>query len=223
MLEASITALHRHLTDQLSLTWRLTIADNASTDATPQIADDLARRLPHVRVLHRQERGRGGALRQAWTTSDAPVLAYVDADLSTDLDSLRALLHLVAAGQADVAIGSRLASGAQVQRSTQREAISRAYNLMVRAAFRAPFRDAQCGCKVISRSVAEQLLPQVADDGWFFDTELLLLAQRAGLRIHELPVTWVEDPRSSVRLLSTAAADLRGLARVARTTHTPQR
>lgn len=217
VLRSSIAELHAHLGRHLDLPWRLTIADNASTDATPEIADALAGELSDVRALHRPQKGRGGALRQAWTTSDAHVLAYVDADLSTDLGALVPLVETVASGEADVAIASRLAHGAQVQRSGTREAVSRAYNLLVRTAFGATFRDAQCGCKVISRNAADELLPHVQDDGWFFDTELLLLAQRKGLRIHELPVTWVEDPDSSVRILSTAVADLRGLARVART------
>ena len=216
VLETNLRRLHDHLTEVLDVPWTLTIAENASTDATPALARALAESLPGVRVRELAEAGRGRALRDAWLASEASVLAYMDADLSTDLADLVPLLDAVRAGRADLAIGSRLVPGASITRSFGRERISRTYNWLVRGLFRVPFHDAQCGFKAISADAARALLPQVEDDGWFFDTELLILALRAGLRIEEVPVHWVEDPDSSVRIVHTAAADLRGLARMAR-------
>lgn len=214
VLEVNITRLHRHLSTHLPWTWRITIAENASTDDTLRIARSLADEFSDIRVLHLTEPGRGRALRAAWSSSDAEAVAYLDADLSTDLSYVEGLIAPIAAGTADVAIGSRLVSGATVQRSATREAISRAYNTLVRIVLRARFRDAQCGFKALRREHALALLPQVVDEGWFFDTELLLVAQRAGLRIAEVPVRWTEDTDSSVRILSTAIADLRGVSRM---------
>lgn len=216
VLDETIRTVHRHLADHLDGPWRLTIAENGSTDGTAELADRLAEELPDVRSLHLPAAGRGGALRAAWATSPCDVVAYMDADLSTDLGALVPLVDAVASGHADVAIGSRLVPGAVVDRRLGREVISRAYNAIVRTLLRARFHDAQCGFKALRRATAVNLLPLVHDDGWFFDTELLLVAQRRGLRIHEVPVRWVDDPRSSVRIVPTALADLRGVARLAR-------
>jgi len=192
---------------------RVTIADNASTDGTPVIAHRLARD-PRVRVVTLTEKGRGRALKRVWTESASDVLVYMDVDLSTDLNALLPLVAPVLAGHSDLAIGSRLARGARVVRGPRRELISRSYNLLLRGTLRAGFTDAQCGFKAIRRDAAELLLPLVQDDTWFFDTELLILAERAGLRIHEVPVDWVDDPDSSVDIMGTIAGDLRGIARV---------
>lgn len=215
VLAATVDALHGHLSEHLDRPWQITVAENASTDGTAAEADRLAADRTHVRALHVAVAGRGRALREAWTTSDAEVLAYMDADLSTDLAAIGPLVEAIASGRADLAIGSRLVPGSEVERRLGREALSRTYNGIVRTVLRARFRDAQCGFKAIRRDTAAALLPQVRDEGWFFDTELLVLAQRQGLRIEELPVRWIDDPRSSVRIVPTALADLRGVARLA--------
>jgi putative flippase GtrA len=119
-------------------------------------------------------------------------------------------------GHSDIAIGTRLSRGSRVVRGAKREVISRCYNLLLRGTLAARFSDAQCGFKAIRRDVAAQLLPLVEDTGWFFDTELLVLAERAGLRIHEVPVDWVDDPDSRVDIVATALADLRGVLRLGR-------
>jgi glycosyltransferase involved in cell wall biosynthesis len=216
IIDATIRAVHHHLSTRLRQPWQLTIAENASTDGTGASADRLAADLPHVRALHLPTAGRGAALRTAWTTSPADVLVYMDADLSTDLDALVPLIDAITSGRADLAIGSRLVPGAHVERRPIREGTSRAYNAIVRVLLGARFHDAQCGFKAIRSDAATSLLPLVHDQGWFFDTELLLLAQRRGLRIEELPVRWVDDPDSSVRIVPTAIADLRGVARMVR-------
>jgi putative flippase GtrA len=172
--------------------------------------------LPGVHVRHLDAKGRGRALREVWGTSTAPVLAYMDVDLSTDLAALLPLVAPLISGHSDLAIGTRFGRGARVVRGFKREAISRGYNLLLKGTLAARFSDAQCGFKAIRKDVADRLLPLVEDTGWFFDTELLVLAQRAGLRIHEVPVDWVDDPDSRVDIVSTAIADLRGIARLGR-------
>jgi glycosyltransferase involved in cell wall biosynthesis len=214
-LERSIRNLHRYLRSQFPFSWRIVIADNASTDATPAIAADLARELRGVEVLRLERKGRGLALREAWSRSEAQVVCYMDVDLSTDLRGLLPLVAPLLSGHSDVAIGSRLARGARVVRGPKRELISRGYNRILRTVLRARFTDAQCGFKAVRREVAQALLRDVRDDGWFFDTELLVLAQRRGLRIHEVPVDWVDDPDSRVDIVRTAIDDLRGVARLA--------
>ena len=213
-LERSIRRLHRFLAAELPFAWRIVIADNASTDATPAIATRLARELSHVDVLRLAYKGRGRALRAAWSASDARVVCYMDVDLSTDLRALLPLVAPLLSGHSDLAIGTRLARGARVVRGPKRELISRAYNRLLHTALRAHFSDAQCGFKAARTDALRGLLADVRDDGWFFDTELLVLAQRRGLRIHEVPVDWVDDPDSRVDIARTAFDDLRGVARL---------
>lgn len=210
----SVRRLHRHLSDQFPFTFRITIADNASTDATPAVAAELAQEFDEVRVSRLERKGRGRALHTAWLASDAPVLAYMDVDLSTDLAALLPLVAPLISGHSDVAIGTRLSRGSRVVRGAKREVISRCYNLILRSTLSARFSDAQCGFKAIRADVAQGLLPHVADTGWFFDTELLVLAERSGLRIHEVPVDWIDDPDSRVDIVATAVADLKGVARL---------
>ena len=215
-LADSIHRLHRHLRENFPFQARITIADNASVDDTPRIAAELAAELTDVRVVRLEQKGRGRALHAVWSTSDAPVLAYMDVDLSTDLAALAPLVAPLISGHSDLAIGTRLGRGARVVRGPKREIISRCYNLILKSTLAARFSDAQCGFKAIRADVAERLLPHVADTGWFFDTELLVLAERSGLRIHEVPVDWVDDPDSRVDIVATAAADLKGIGRLLR-------
>jgi glycosyltransferase involved in cell wall biosynthesis len=213
-LDHSIRRLHAFLTANIPFAWRIVIADNASTDATLAIARALSLELPDTDVLHLPQKGRGRALRTAWSASDADVLCYMDVDLSTDLRALLPLVAALVSEHSDVAIGTRLTRSSRVVRGRKREFISRTYNRLLRLALGARFSDAQCGFKAIRADAARTLLPDVRDEGWFFDTELLVLAQRRGLRIHEVPVDWVDDPDSRVDIVSTAAGDLRGVARL---------
>jgi glycosyltransferase involved in cell wall biosynthesis len=213
-LEQSVRRLHRFLSDGFPFTWRIVIADNASTDATPDIARRLAVQLPSVRHLRLEQKGRGRALRAAWTASPARVVTYMDVDLSTDLRGLLPLVAPLMSGHSDLAIGTRLAHSSRVVRGPKRELISRGYNRILHTLLRAKFSDAQCGFKAVRRDVIDNLMGDVVDQGWFFDTELLVLAQRRGLRIHEVPVDWVDDPDSRVDIVHTAFTDLRGVARL---------
>ncbi len=221
-LEPCVRRLHAHLSDTFPYPFRITVADNASTDLTSAVAKALAAELPEVESFRLEQKGRGRALRTVWTASDAPVLAYMDVDLSTDLNALLPLVAPLISGHSDLAIGSRLSRSSRVVRGARREFISRAYNLILRGSLAARFSDAQCGFKAIRGDVAQRLLPMVEDTGWFFDTEMLVLAERAGLRIHEVPVDWVDDPDSSVDVVRTAAEDLRGVWRVGRALATGQ-
>jgi putative flippase GtrA len=216
VLGAAVRRLHDHLEHVFPYPFRITVADNASTDRTPEVAADLAAELPHVHVVRLEQKGRGRALAQVWSASDAHVLAYCDVDLSTDLDALLPLVAPLLSGHSDLAIGTRLHRDSRVVRGLKREAISRCYNLVLRSALGASFSDAQCGFKAIRADVAAVLLPLVEDRTWFFDTELLVLAQRSGLRIHEVPVDWYDDPDSRVDVVATARDDLRGVWRLHR-------
>jgi putative flippase GtrA len=213
-LATSITRLRTYLDSAFPFETTITIADNASTDGSGRIAADLAATLPGVRALHLDQKGRGRALRAAWSTSTASVVAYMDVDLATGLDALLPLVAPLLSGHSDVAIGTRLAPGAHVVRGTQREFLSRGYNLLLRSALRSTCTDAQCGFKAMRRQAAEVLLPLVEDNEWFFDTEVLVTAQRVGLRIHEVPVDWVDDLDSRVEVVPTALKDLRGMWRM---------
>jgi putative flippase GtrA len=216
ILERSIRRLRGYLNERFPFDATVTIADNASTDRTWEVASRLAAQNRGVRAVHLDQKGRGRALRTVWSASDASVVAYMDVDLATDLDGLLPLVAPLLSGHSDVAIGSRLARGARVVRGPKREVISRSYNLLLHALLRNGFTDAQCGFKAMRGEVARSLLPEVVDEEWFFDTELLVLAEANGMRIHEVPVDWVDDPDSRVDVVATALGDLRGVLRVAR-------
>jgi glycosyltransferase involved in cell wall biosynthesis len=214
-LALSVRRLVGYLRTAFPCTARVTIADNGSTDGTWAVAQSLATALPgEVRAVHLDLPGRGRALHAIWSASDAEVLAYMDVDLSTDLNALLPLVAPLLSGHSDVAIGTRLARGSRVVRGAKREVISRGYNLLLRAMLGVGFSDAQCGFKAIRADAARELLPLVEDTSWFFDTELLVLAERAGLRIHEVPVDWIDDADSRVDIVATALGDLRGMRRV---------
>jgi putative flippase GtrA len=215
-LERSVRTLDTYLSSHLPYSYRITIADNASIDDTWPIAERLVNTMPHVKAVHLDQKGRGRALNQVWLASDADVVAYMDVDLSTDLAAVLPLVAPLVSGHSDIAIGTRLARTSRVVRGPKREFISRSYNLVLRTALQASFSDAQCGFKAMRRDVAQELLPLVEDTNWFFDTELLVLAQRAHLRIHEVPVDWVDDPGTTVNIVATATEDLRGVVRLLR-------
>jgi glycosyltransferase involved in cell wall biosynthesis len=215
ILAASVERLKIYLAETFPFEWRIVIADNASTDDTPVIAARLAASDARIAYLRLEEKGRGRALRRAWSESDADIVTYTDVDLSTGLTGLLPLVAPLVSGHSDIAIGSRLSAGASVARGPKRELISRAYNLLLRRVFAVRFRDAQCGFKAGRTDVVKLLVPAVEDQAWFFDTELLLLAEYNGLRVHEVPVDWVDDPDSRVDVRSTALADLAGVWRMA--------
>jgi glycosyltransferase involved in cell wall biosynthesis len=213
-LEKSVNTLRAYLLEYFPYRWRVTIADNASTDKTWEIATRLQETYPDVKALHLDQKGRGRALRYAWTISEADVVTYMDVDLSTNLKSFLPLVAPIITGHSEMAIGSRLARGAVVTRQWKREIISRCYNLMIKLSFLNAFSDAQCGFKACRTDAARRLLPLIENNEWFFDTEMLLLAEHNGLRIYEVPVEWIEDLDSRVKIVKTVMEDIRGLWRV---------
>mgnify|MGYP000952477362 CR=1 FL=1 len=216
ILQKSIMTLDEYMAKHLPYRYQVTIADNGSQDKTLEIAENLAKKHQSVRVVSLAERGRGRALKQVWQNSPADILTYMDVDLSTSLDDFLPMIQPLVAGEAGVAIGSRLARGAKTMRGLKREFISRCYNNIIKWTSGTKFSDAQCGFKAIRRDVAAKFLPKIKDNEWFFDTELLIKTERAGVPIHEQPVTWIEDTDSRVKIVKTAVDDLKGLYRVNR-------
>jgi glycosyltransferase involved in cell wall biosynthesis len=214
VLERSVRALHAFLTDELAHEWRIVVADNGSKDGTFNVAKQLEADLTNVGVMHIPEAGRGRALTRAWLASEAEVLAYMDIDLSTSLGAFPKLVNAVAAERYDIAAGSRLARDSETTRSLKREILSRGFVLLIGVLFRTKLSDTQCGFKTIRRDCAQHLLPLVQDTGWFWDTELLLLAQKGGWRVTFVPVRWLEDPDSRVNIVPTVWKDLKGLVRM---------
>ncbi len=214
-LQKGVTTLVRYLTDNVKgYNWTVTIADNASTDRTLEIARNLATSHKYVRVLHLSERGRGRAVKRAWGESTSDIVAYMDVDLSTDLKHFLPLIQSLTRGY-DIAIGSRNASGARVYgRNILRTITSKAYIFLIKCFFFVHFSDAQCGFKAMTRHMVDTLLPKIIDNEWFFDTELLVLAEKMGYRIYEEPVTWIDNPGSTVRVWKTASGDIAGLWRL---------
>ena len=214
ILQKSITTLDEYMAKHLPYRYQITIADNGSQDKTLEIAKNLAEKHQSVQVVSLAERGRGRALKQAWQNSPADILTYMDVDLSTSLDDFLPMIQPLVAGEAGVAIGSRLMKGSRTSRGLKRELISRCYNNIIKWTSGTKFSDAQCGFKAIRRDVAAKFLPKIKDNEWFFDTELLIKTERASVPIHEQPVTWIEDTDSRVKIVKTAVDDLKGLYRV---------
>ena len=215
-LPLSIPVLHAHLAENFGgYEWRIVIADNGSEDATPEVSRRLSCEFPGVSPFRLERRGRGLALRTAWLASEADIVAYMDVDLSTDLAALHPLVSAVAEQGCDIAIGSRLIRGARVERRPlKREITSRGYSFLFRTMFFTGFRDAQCGFKAVSRRAVDELVPLIENNRWFFDTELLILAEANGFRIREIPVHWTDDPDTRVKILGTAIEDVKGLLRL---------
>ncbi len=215
-LGPSVTKLREFLRNNCPYKWRIVVANNASTDRTLDIAKELKAKYPgEVDYIHLDQKGRGRALRKSWLESNADVVCYMDVDLSTNLNHLMPMVDPLFKGEYQIATGSRLMKGARVKRQLKREVISRGYNIIVKMMFpRRRFSDAQCGFKAITRDAAKDLLPHIQDNRWFFDSELLLRAEQQGYRIWEVPVEWIEDLDTRVKIISTATEDLKGLWRV---------
>ena len=203
--------LKRHLTDFI---WRITIADNASRDHTFAIASALAKKYPDVVAVHLDQKGRGRAVKYVWQKDDSDIEAYMDVDLSTDLKHFPPLVRLLTRGY-DIAIGTRNAWGSRVYgRTWLRTFTSKMYIFLIKVFFWVHFSDAQCGFKAVTRRVIRELIPEIEDNEWFFDTELLINAEKTRYPIYEEPVTWVDNPGSTVRVMKTALGDLEGLKRL---------
>jgi glycosyltransferase involved in cell wall biosynthesis len=216
VLERSVTTVREYLQQSVPWKWRVVVVDNGSTDGTDRVGRQLAEKHSDVLFLHLEQRGRGRALRFAWMQSSADIVGYMDVDLSTELAAIPRAVDAMTREGCDIAIGSRLMRGSRTKRSFNREVISQIYNLLVRAVLFTRFSDAQCGFKFVSREVVERIVPQIKDQSWFFDTELLVLAEKQGYRIKDLPVEWIEDDDSRVKIVRTAWEDIKGIFRLRR-------
>lgn len=215
-LPKSISKLHNFLDNNFNnYIWKIIIADNASTDNTLKTADQLSKNYPEtVKVLHLPQKGRGRAVKKAWCNSKADIVSYMDVDLSTSLEHFKDLIESLTKGN-DIAIGSRLKHGAKVKgRTLKREIISRCYNFLIKILFWTKFSDAQCGFKAVTREVVQKLIPHIEDNEWFFDSEMLIVGEKAGYKIFEEPVLWIDDPGSTVKVMKTASGDIKGLIRL---------
>ncbi len=215
-LERSVETIRRYLHEEFPYPAQILVADNGSQDGTGDIGDRLARRYEDVGCLRLNQRGRGRALREAWSQSRADIVAYTDVDISTELPALEKICRAIHEDGYHLGTGSRLLPDSDVTRGPKREFISRSYNLFVKLVLGTRFSDAQCGFKAVSREVVHKIIPQIEDNGWFFDTELLVLAEKQGFRIKDVPVRWVDDDDSRVRIVSTAWDDIKGVFRVRR-------
>jgi len=216
VLAKSVATVRKFLAENLPHKWRVVIVDNGSVDGTDKVAQELTQQFGDVAFVHLDQRGRGRALRMAWSQSPADIVGYMDVDLSTELAALPRAVKAIAEEGYDIAIGSRLLRASRTKRSFKREFISRSYNVFVKLMLGTKFSDAQCGFKVLTREVVERILPQVQDQAWFLDTEMLVLAERQGYRIKDLPVKWDEDDDSRVKIISTAWEDIKGVLRLRR-------
>jgi glycosyltransferase involved in cell wall biosynthesis len=217
-LEKSVLTLADYLARNLSdFQWCISIADNASTDNTLKIAQTLEKKYPYVHAIHLPQKGRGRAVKYVWTHSKADYVAYMDVDLSSDLKHFPNLVHALQRGY-DIAIGSRNTHGSRVYgRNLLRSITSKGYITLIKLFFWVHFSDAQCGFKAVTREVVNELIPLIDDNGWFFDSELLIVGEKLGYRIYDEPVTWIDNPGSTVRVWKTAQGDLEGLVRLFKT------
>ncbi len=214
VLEQSVDRLAATMSATADFPWRILIADNGSTDGTTELANRLAEQLEYVRILHLSEKGRGRALRMAWTETDAKFSIYMDVDLSTDLAAVPKVVELLRGGS-DLVTGSRLHGDASTTRCLKRDVLSRGYNRLIRWTLGTKtFDDAQCGFKGVRIAAIRKLLPLVKNQHWFFDTELLVLAEYAKMTVHSIPIQWEEDADSRVNIPATILQDLKGLARL---------
>lgn len=193
--------------------FEIIIADNASTDKTLEIANNLSEKYKQVKFIHLKEKGRGRALKKAFIDNDSDVMCYMDVDLSTDLKYLKKLTDAIENGS-DIAFGSRLKKGSEVERSLKRDIMSRGYNLLLKAFLDVNFKDAQCGFKAINRKIVRELIPQIKNNEWFFDTELLVKGERMGYKLVEIPIKWKEDKGSTVNIVNTVKSYIENIFRL---------
>jgi len=213
-LEESVSRLREFLSQSFPYPWKIVVADNGSNDGTRELAERLASENDDVRAFSLDQRGRGRALRRAWTQSEADIVAYTDVDLSTELIALEKLCRAIHEDGYEIATGSRLMRGSNIKRGLKRDIISRCYNLFIKGVLFTKFSDAQCGFKAVSRRVVNELIPQVQDEAWFFDTELLVLGEKQGYGVKDVPVIWIDDDDSRVKIVSTAWEDIKGVLRL---------
>jgi len=200
-LSTAITQI-RNVLKQLGFDFEIIISEDGSTDGSDKIARALARRYSFVTALHNRERlGRGAALKKALKRSTGDIILYSDVDLSTDLMHLHGFVNTIIDG-ADIVVGSRLMEGSRVEQMLLRTIISKIYNRLVWLLFHSPIHDHQCGFKAFKKSSIIELIDDIEDNHWFWDTEMIIRAVKHGLTIIEYPVTWKHQNSSKVNLIT---------------------
>ncbi len=204
ILADTTSKLYNFCGNNLKDDWQLVIVNNKSTDKTTTIAKSLAGKYNQISYLYLDKKGKGRAIRAGWLKDLADIYCFMDADLATDLSALPSLIQEIKNGY-DLVIGSRFCPQSKVKRSLSRRLISKFYRLVLKIIFKTKIKDVPCGFKAISSKVKKELLPQVKNEEWFFDSELVILAEKQGYKIKEIPVTWTEprqkDNKSRVKIL----------------------
>jgi glycosyltransferase involved in cell wall biosynthesis len=195
--------------------YNVIIVDNGSVDKTFDVARELEKRHNEITCLHLSRKGRGAALKEAWSRSEADIVSYMDADLSTGLESIPQLINSIIIDGYDIAVGSRLLSTSKVKRSFMRKVISYIYNISIKniLGLKQP-PDAQCGFKALCKRVVDEIVPKIKNQNWFFDTELLVLAEKKGFKIRYIPINWTERLKTKVRIGKAIFEDIAGILRL---------
>lgn len=216
VLESSVQRVHEFFGANVPHRWKIVIAENGSRDRTEGVARQLCRQASNVDLLVVGQPGRGRALRTAWMHSTADLVCYTDVDLSTELEAFPRLFRALVDHEYDLAVGSRLLKDSRTTRGMKREIISRGYNLFLKLALGVRVSDAQAGFKALTRDAVRRIIPLAKDQSWFLDTEILVLAEKLGMRIADIPITWVDDDDSRVKIIDTARKDIQGVLRLRR-------
>ena len=196
--------MHKYLTENIKEDWKIIIANNASTDNTKYIANDLTRKLHNIKAVHLQFKGKGNAIKYVWSNYKADVYAFCDVDLSTDISCLKDLFYSILEGN-DLIAGSRYLRTSKSMRTFNRLFLSKNYIYLVKLLFKTKFDDFQCGFKAVNKRIAEEILPKVKNKEWFFDTELVILAEQSKrYKIKQIPVKWYENKDTKVKIFKTA-------------------
>jgi glycosyltransferase involved in cell wall biosynthesis len=209
ILKENVLKIFNFCQKNLTINWQIVIVDNRSTDQTVVIAKDLGRRYQQIEYLYVDKVGKGVAIRTGWQKYSADIYCFMDADLATDLSALVTLISSFKEGY-DMVIGSRFLAQSQVSRSLIRKMFSFGYHLVARILLNLKIKDLPCGFKAINSRIKENVLPKVKDEAWFFDSELVIVAEKQGYRIKEIPIIW-QEPRkgrgeSRVKTLSLSLA-----------------
>ncbi|MBD3359736.1 MAG: glycosyltransferase [Candidatus Buchananbacteria bacterium] len=203
VLEKSVLKLYNYFKNNIKDDWQIVIVNNASIDKTKKVADSLAQKFLKVDSLNLEDKGRGNALKNVWQKYEADIYAYCDIDLATDIFAFKKLFNSIINGSANIAIGARYIKGSQTKRTLNRLIYSKVYIFLVRLFFPTKIKDFQCGFKAVDKKTVSEILPLVKDKEWFFDTELLLIAEKNDFKIKEIAVQWKENPETKVKFIRT--------------------
>ena len=213
-LEKNINILTEWLKNNFKYEWIVTIADNGSTDNTKKIAKDLDMKNKKIILKEITSKGRGIALRESWLSSTSDICAFMDIDLSTELEYLNEIIYPIVELECEICCGSRWMSSSNVKRGLFRGILSWSYNFILQTTLGLKIKDSQIGFKAIKTDTAKKVIPLIKDNEWFFDTELLLISQKNDLKIKQIPVIWIDHPKSTVVVLKTVKMFLRNVWRM---------